>query len=315
MSLSDARTTPIDILISIVAYKPDIKKLTQTLKSITTPNSQLNIKTVISDNSPSSHISELQACPGQFEYKYNGGDNLGFGRAHNSVIEEHAGQAKYVLVLNPDIYFEPELLPKIFHRMECNPEIGLSIPKICYPSGHTQPVNRRLPTPYDMLLNYISARSNDLFANTRSLLKYHAKDLDTTKPYFCPFISGCFMFFRTSVLEQVGLFDERYFLYLEDIDLSRRAAETSLNVVFSDLLAYHHWNRGSHTSYKLFWKQVTSALRYFSKWGWVYDAKRTHLNNLTTAVDLTTTSASGVAPVSYQAIPSKLAQAQIDTPV
>ena len=88
------------------------------------------------------------------------------------------------------------------------------------------------------------------------------------------------MFFRASVLAELGGFDERYFLYFEDIDLSRRAAERYLTVVFHDCVAYHHWQRGAYRDRRLFVVLIQSARRYFNKFGWFFDSKRRQLNRV-----------------------------------
>jgi GT2 family glycosyltransferase len=96
-----------------------------------------------------------------------------------------------------------------------------------------------------------------------------------------PFLSGCFMFFRTEALREVGLFDERFFLYTEDTDLTRRVNSRFRTVYFPDVSIYHHHARGSYNDFWLMMRNAQSAIRYFNKWGWLNDPERERINRLT----------------------------------
>jgi len=82
------------------------------------------------------------------------------------------------------------------------------------------------------------------------------------------FISGCFMLFRSSILQQLDGFDERFFLYLEDADLSRRAQTLARNRYYPANHVIHVHERGAHKSLKLLGYFGASVWRYFNKWGW-----------------------------------------------
>ena len=74
------------------------------------------------------------------------------------------------------------------------------------------------------------------------------------------------MLVRTSVLQQTGLFDERYFLYMEDVDLCRRIGEVSKTVYFPEVTVFHEYQKGSYRNWLLMKYHVESAWKYFSKW-------------------------------------------------
>jgi GT2 family glycosyltransferase len=265
-----------DLIVSIVVYKPHLEYLQQTIDSLS--ETPLKIKITILDNSPTPLSPETLQSKHPMTYICKQ-QNLGFGRAHNCNIKEHIEQAPYFLILNPDTYFNSKLLPELLQRMETDPSIGLSIPKICFPCGELQKVNRRLPRPTDYLFNFVNTHFGRRILSTPSYKRYLLLDLDLDKAIQCPTISGCFMFFRSTVLKSLGGFDERYFLYLEDTDLSRRAAAVAKNVVFSDLTLNHHWSRGAYRSPRLFLRFVSNLFRYFNKWGWVFDQERDLLNS------------------------------------
>lgn len=264
-----------DLIVSIVVYKPKITILQETLDSLSKSN--LNLKLIIRDNSPTPLDMKKISYNAPFNY-FHSKSNLGYGKAHNKTISENYHLADYFLVLNPDVYFGESLLNEILQRMKHNPTIGLSIPKICHPSGHNQIVNRRIPRPQDYIISFLSHKFSLHFLKTSKYKSYQLQDFDTKKPFICPTISGCFMFFKSSSLKEVGGFDERFFLYLEDTDISRRISEKFKVVVFSDLVAFHHWSRGAYKSPKLFLIFIHSLFLYFRKWGWFRDSLREQLN-------------------------------------
>ena len=280
------KTAPVTPLaVTLVLFKPDQAKLHQCLQSLM-GSKGISLSVHVLDNSPSPlPDSFLATYQGKIEYIY-GGHNVGFGAGHNQLFQRlfNTGKApaKYTLVLNPDAYFGPDLLASLLQRMEADPRIGLCIPRIANPDDSIQLVNKRLPSPAVMFLRPFVAQYKLLNTLLKpSMRRYLLQDMDLNRPLTCPFISGCFMFFRTSVLQELKGFDDRYFLYMEDVDLSRRAATKGLNVVFSDLTCNHHWERAAYKNKKLFRILVHSAFKYFTKWGWVFDCEGARLNKQT----------------------------------
>jgi GT2 family glycosyltransferase len=99
---------------------------------------------------------------------------------------------------------------------------------------------------------------------------YEYKDRDYNKIIFdIPYLSGCFMFLRTSILKKVGLFDDRIFMYLEDADLTRRFLEVSRTAYYPEAQVYHHFAKLTHKEVKFKWITIESAFVYFKKWGWL----------------------------------------------
>lgn len=93
-----------------------------------------------------------------------------------------------------------------------------------------------------------------------------------------PYLSGCFMFLRVSVLKEVGLFDERYFMYLEDTDLSRRIHKKYKTIYYPFVHIIHEYSKGSYKNIKLLIYHIHSAIKYFNKWGWIFDKERREIN-------------------------------------
>jgi len=86
------------------------------------------------------------------------------------------------------------------------------------------------------------------------------------------------MFLRTRALEEVGLFDERFFMYLEDVDLCRRIRRGWDTVLYPHVQVFHEYARGSYTDPVLRRHHIVSAIRYFNKWGWLFDEERNAFN-------------------------------------
>jgi GT2 family glycosyltransferase len=86
------------------------------------------------------------------------------------------------------------------------------------------------------------------------------------------------MFLRAEVLQRVGGFDERYFMYIEDTDLTRRIARECLTIFFPHVSVYHEYGKGSYKDLRLLAIHLASAVRYFNKFGWVSDPERLEMN-------------------------------------
>ena len=124
-------------------------------------------------------------------------------------------------MLNPDVHFNAEVPAVLYRLMNDNKGIGLVMPKITYPDGRNQPLCKQFPSPLSLASRrFLGGLGKSLFA--KQLSRYELRHLDMGITREIPCLSGCFMFIRSAVLREVGLFDERYFMYMEDVDLCRR---------------------------------------------------------------------------------------------
>jgi GT2 family glycosyltransferase len=237
----------------------------------------LPVKLYLIDNSPSDSIRDEVADlieDSRVEYIHNK-QNLGFGAAHNIALKKMVGISTYHLVLNPDVKFEQNVLPSIFNFMEANKDIGLLMPQVRYPNGKFQYICKLLPSPFDLIFRRFLPEGSI----TRRINRYELKFADYNQQMEAPYLSGCFMFMRTSLLPKVGYFDERFFLYLEDTDLSRRFYLVAKNVFYPSVYIVHHHERGSYKNLRLLYIHSISAIRYFNKWGWWTDKQREAINS------------------------------------
>jgi GT2 family glycosyltransferase len=200
------------------------------------------------------------------EYLFTG-SNLGFGAGHNLAIRRSLETSRYHLVFNPDVRFGSGVLETLYNYMEANPTIGVVMPKVLYPDGSTQYLCKKLPTPFDLILRrFVPGTVKSLFRGWFD--RYEFRDKNYNEVMDVPCLSGCFMFLRVSALRETGAFDERYFMYLEDVDLFRRIGMKFRTVYFPAVSICHDYAKGSYRNIRLMLHHSSSALKYFNKWGW-----------------------------------------------
>jgi hypothetical protein len=238
---------------------------------------RLRKKIYVIDNSKVPLGDKVFNYDDQVVYFFNG-ENIGYGRAHNRVMKESIGNSKYHLVLNPDVYFLNGCIEKLYYFMEQNQNVGLLMPKVLNPDGSIQYLCKLLPKPLDLILRRFLPLGK--IVDNRNKF-YELRFTGYNSLMEVPYLSGCFMFIRTEVLAQVGLFDERFFMYLEDTDLSRRIHGHFRTVYYPGASIYHEYEKGSYKSIKLMMYHIVSAIKYFNKWGWFFDRERREINRRT----------------------------------
>ena len=256
--------------VSIVLYNhtPDeIKPLVETLqhtKSIST--------IFLVDNSPTQN-AEFEKL--DIEYIFNN-KNLGYGAAHNIAFRETISQDNipYHLVVNPDISFEPNIMEELVNFMNKNTGISHLMPKVLYPNGEVQYLCKLIPTPFDLLFRRFLPAS----LTKKRTEKFELRASGYNQTMNVPYLSGCFMFLRTAALKEVGLFDERFFMYPEDIDLTRRIHRKYRTVFYPAVSVTHHHAQESYKSGKMLLIHITNMIKYFNKWGWIFDKERKSVN-------------------------------------
>jgi GT2 family glycosyltransferase len=265
--------TKVTLTVSIVVFKNNFQELTYAVKSVLA-SSEVN-KLFIIDNSPTDDLKRI-AIDSRIEYLFVG-KNLGFGKAHNLALKKAAIHSQYHLILNPDVEFNGGILSRLILFMDRNRNVGLVQPKILNPDKTLQYVYKRLPSPSDLIFRRFLPSFLMPFFQKR-VDYYEMRSMNFNVPLLVPSLSGCFMFFRMEHIVKVGFFDEQFFMYLEDIDLSRRMFSMFNNVYYPDVQIFHAHARESYGINKLLAIHVVSAIKYFNKWGWFFDAQRDRAN-------------------------------------
>lgn len=260
-----------DFSVSVVLYKNDEKEIQGLLDCFN--STPLSYQFFLIDNSPTDDLKSL-AEKNNVQYIFNN-KNIGYGSAHNIALRKSINQSLYHLVLNPDVGFAPGTIDDIFIFMEQNRDVGQLLPKVFYKNGELQKLCNPLPEPVNLIGRRFFKSSN--WAKEIND-KYELKGFNYDHILNVPNLSGCFMFLRCATLQQSGLFDERYFMYMEDIDLCRRIHAVAKTIFYPDVSIVHGFEKESYSNNKLLWHHVMSAIRYFNKWGWVLDKQRGEFN-------------------------------------
>ena len=260
---------------SIVLYNTKIDELKRVIDSYFAYTGEKQLFLV--DNSPTDSLKEIvKIYPNNDIYYIFNNENMGYGKAHNIAIKKSIEQnLPYHIILNPDIIIEKNTLEKLTNYMEQHPEVGNIMPKIIYPDGELQYLCKLLPSPIDLIFRrFIPIKNWKEAINKR----YELHSFGYDQIMNIPNLSGCFMFLRTEVLKQVGLFDENIFMYLEDIDLNRRIHSKYKTIYYPDAIVIHEHQKESYKNRKLLKTHIKSAIYYFNKYGWFFDKERTSIN-------------------------------------
>ncbi len=266
------------ITASIVLYKNEKDVLRASIESFLNSEPARKMSLYLIDNSPTDELKQL-ATSADIIYIFNP-SNPGFGAAHNIAIEKAMKEgSKFHLVLNPDVYFDKNVLGHLLNFMESNPQVANVLPKVLYPNGDVQYLAKLLPTPYD----WIGRRFNPLKKMVEKRNEtFELRFTGYSKIMEVPYLSGCFMLLRLDALKKVGFFDEKIFMYGEETDLCRRLIDGGYRTVFYPKVSiYHHFEKGSHKSWRLTKIGIQSAIYYFNKWGWFFDSRRKEINSQT----------------------------------
>jgi len=257
---------------SIVVYnspKSDIQTIvTCTANSI--------VSTIyIIDNAPDNYLKEFAQDLSKKVIYIQGHGNIGYGAAHNIAMRDAIQHgAKYHLVLNPDIGFADGVVETLRDYLDANLNVGQVMPKIVYPNGELQYLCKLIPTPFDLIFRRFAPPKMSLKRSNKFQLKF----TDYNKIMNVPYLSGCFMFFRVSALNDIGLFDERFFMYPEDIDITRRMHEKYTTMYYPFVKVIHVHAAESRINMKMLKIHIENMIRYFNKWGWFFDDKRRKIN-------------------------------------
>jgi len=243
-------------------------------------HSEVVSKLYVIDNSPRKNPS-LYAKWDCIEYIPH--ENTGYGSSHNIAIKKAVEEGStYHIVLNPDISFGLDVLVKLAEYMNQHQDTVYIMPKIIYPNGDLQYLCKKLPTPSDLFFRrFVPSVKGFKQWKARKDYEYtlqHVFNYD--KIINPPCLSGCFMFMRVSTLaENKLLFDEKYFMYLEDFDLIRQLHRVGKTVYYPEVSVIHDHAKESYKNTRLLFVHIRSALRYFCKYGWFIDFERRKMNN------------------------------------
>lgn len=192
--------------------------------------------------------------------------NVGFGRANNQVLPHYTG--KYLLLLNTDAFVAPTTIQTTYDFMQAHQETGILGVRLLGRDGVLQPSCRYFPTPLNIFLTTTGLFKCLPFVKLVDDMQWDHNDVRQ-----CDWVPGCYYLIRREVIEQVGLFDSRYFLYYEEVDHCYATKKAGWQVTyFPDTSVVHIGgesaktdNKISSVSKQVSALQIESELLYFRK--------------------------------------------------
>jgi len=196
--------------------------------------------------------------------------NHGFAHGNNMGIRK--AQGEYVLILNPDIYLQPGTIESMLKFMDEHQQVGVIGPKLMYPNGDYQYSCSRWPDWH--LPFYRRSGLNKTSAGQAWLNNYLYLDYDHEQPRQVDWLFGACLLVRQKAIQEVGQFDERFFMYFEDLDWCRRFHEKKWQVWYyplAQVIHFHHRDSADKSGIKgLFTKlgrvHMVSWFKYMWKW-------------------------------------------------
>jgi len=253
---------------SVVVYRPDLTQLADVLASAAACPTFAAGLVVDNSQRPAPDTAALVRRHRGWSWLANPAGNAGFGHGHNLAFRQLALATPFHAVLNPDVAFSPEAVDILLAAMANDPALVLTAPSLWHPDGRRQHLCKRYPSVRALfgrrfagpLYRPLGFDGDDAFFTMR--------DQDYDRPMEPEFISGAFMLFRRDAFARLGGFDEAFFLYLEDCDITLRARTLGRVLYLPQARVVHHWARGNHRSPRLTWVAIRSACRLFRKHGW-----------------------------------------------
>jgi len=193
-------------------------------------------------------------------------DNAGFAKANNQGIKRATGD--YVLLLNPDTEIFADTLAHSISFMEENKDCGVMGCKMVYKNGSLQPSVRRFPKLWPILFMFLKLPK--IFPHLRSIENYLATDFDYEKTQDADQVMGAYMFIRPAVFDKIGLLDEDFFIWFEEVDFCRRTWKAGYKVMYFPGAKIIHHGGQSFAQQKMVknqWNFFKSAWKYFRKNG------------------------------------------------
>jgi GT2 family glycosyltransferase len=237
----DNNTQPNELSIVIVNYNT-VEYLADCVESIFNGNEEVVLEVFVVDNGSNDGSAKfiLDFYP-QITLIANE-ENIGYAAANNLAIREAKGD--YLLLLNPDTLLPPHCLRKLLDFVKQHPEIGMISPKLVRPDGSLDYACRRsFPTRFDIYARLFGL--DRLFPNSKLFGHYNLLYLDPSVSCEVDSVCGAFMLVRRRAVDSVGLLDERFFMYVEDIDWAYRFKQAGWIVYYYPEVEVLHYKRAS----------------------------------------------------------------------
>jgi GT2 family glycosyltransferase/lipopolysaccharide/colanic/teichoic acid biosynthesis glycosyltransferase len=258
----------VDVSIIIVSYNSyDVLK--SCLDSISKQEFAGETEVIVVDNASADGTPDMVREQYPWVKLIAGNQNLGYSKGVNVGIR-HAG-GRFFYILNPDTLVKQDTVHKLYDFMERTPDAGIAGPKLVFHDGNIQYSCRRFYTFKVLLLRRTPL--GKIFKNAKAVREHVMLDFDHATTREVDWLLGAAMFVRREAVEAVGLMDERFFLYFEDVDWCYRMKEHGLRVYYHpESVVVHGYARESAQSVmnRSFVSHLVSLFRYYEKWNKVW---------------------------------------------
>jgi N-acetylglucosaminyl-diphospho-decaprenol L-rhamnosyltransferase len=245
--------TAIDVVVVSYNSRAHLRQCVEPLADVA------DIRVIVADNaSPDASLEAISHLPvTTLALERNGGFSYGCNHGWR------AGDAPYVLFLNPDAQIDEDSVRALGAVLDAEPDVAMVGPRMLDAAGDLILTRRRFPRPSTtfaraLFLNRLVPRTSELIPDEGGLYDH---------PGRCDWISGACMLVRRSVLERLGGFDEGFFLYCEDKDLARRIKDAGHAVAYEPTALCIHQEGGSEPRPRLYGVLTVSRVRYARKHG------------------------------------------------
>ena len=255
----------LDVTVSIVNWNTR-DELRGCLKSVLSQDGSVKFEVIVVDNASSDGSAAVVSSEFAGRVTLIANDkNLGFGAAHNQAIDVSKG--RYVFLLNPDCrLLEGDVLRRMVDFLDANPDVGMLGPKVVYPDGSLQYSARRFPTMFAAAFRHTIL--GKLFPKNRYVREYMMTDWAHDQVIDVDWLSGSALMVRRKTFERIGVLDEKFFMYCEDVDWCKRAHLGGWRVVYYPMTSISHriGAASDQNAIAMIKQHHKSMLRYFLKY-------------------------------------------------
>lgn len=245
-----------DLSIVIVSYNTK-ELVSDCLKSIRAASKDLKVETFVVDNNSFDGTAEMVQTDYPWVKLIANKDNRGFSKANNQAIRKAKGD--YVLILNPDTRVLPETFKKMIGFLEENPDVGVATCRVEFPNGNIDPDCRRhFPTPWRAFTHF--GGLSKIFPGVKLFNQYNYGYLPEDIEHEIDACVGAFMIIPRKAIEKVGMFDEEYFFYGEDLDWCWRFREAGYKLMYTPITKIIHY-KGASSGIKKDSQQISKATK------------------------------------------------------
>lgn len=243
-----------DLSIIIVSFNT-AELLAKCLKSLSAALEGLNSEVFVVDNNSADETVTIVKQDFPWVYLIANNENLGFSKANNQALKKARG--KYVLVLNPDTQIGKDTIAKMIHFMDNNKEVGIATCRVELPNGKLdRDCRRHFPSPARAFFHFSGL--SKIFKGSKLFDSYYMGYISENRQHEVDSCVGAFMMIRKKDLDKVGLFDEDFFFYGEDLDLCWRFKKAGYKVTYTPITKITHY-KGAASGMKPVSQHLTKA--------------------------------------------------------